>query len=482
LADDLAAAVKPDSRRTVLYVGGIPLNSEFKVRRLQAQIAPESFSFDDPQIRGLIFDSTGDLNKITSRANLAKWLRAKTSPAAQRGIIILIRVRAQQVGLAQNLVSSLGKAGPNVIVRSGSAWSRIAEDIARYDCGPAQNMSLQIVDGNDQPAILDPELACLLRRAFWDFSKLKLTIETGGLSKADGIWKVEATAADNDLRSPFVVKCGDVKPIGMQIRTYRDVVADRVPYRGCAPLCIERSIQGDTKQLAVSRFVEHATRLDHLVLTSDTAAVVRSIYTRLLSRWRENPSLKSVSPFRESIPAWLWHKYIAELTPTYDELVSSGRGPLLEPKDLLDKLDKIPQSVRPYCRAHDDLNLRNVFICEGRAEAVLIDFTRAQYRPLSKDCVRLDVGLGFDRELHLSQPIPDAVLEDFYTGDLFSISLSHVLRGATAAHRLKAVEAIRSQFLHEADVAGFNLREEYSVAIAAELLWLPRIQVRRDNC
>jgi hypothetical protein len=183
-----------------------------------------------------------------------------------------------------------------------------------------------------------------------------------------------------------------------------------------------------------------------------------------------------VKPFREFLPENMWARYRPGLQATYNKITADGVWIPPTPDDLLSRLDDFPEEERPYCRAHDDLNLRNVFICDGHREAVLIDFTRAARRPLSHDCARLDVGLAFDVELNAGQPLETDVLENFYTGDLFSISLEHTLRGGPAVKRLSAISAIRTQLLEDARAAKFDPRQEYRIAIAAELLYHARSQ------
>jgi hypothetical protein len=287
----------------------------------------------------------------------------------------------------------------------------------------------------------------------------------------DGIWRVEADSTDDELRSPFVVKCGPRESIDMQVRTYRDVVADRVPFRGCAPLCLERSVAGHRKRLSVSRFVERAERLDSLLLKPDCVdpgAIIRRIYSGPLHRWRAKPQKRTLKLLEEFLPSRVRKRYGNGLRATHGALPV---GSALSPGDLFKVLASLPPKEVPVCRAHDDLNFRNVFVADGGGEIILIDFTRAVVKPLSQDIARMDVGLAFDDELNAEQPIADDILEAYYAQNLFSISLPHSVRGRGARARLLAIEALRNQMLVEADAQDYDATTEYKVAIIAGLFY-----------
>ena len=83
----------------------------------------------------------------------------------------------------------------------------------------------------------------------------------------------------------------------------------------------------------------------------------------------------------------------------------------------------------------------------------------------------MDVGLAFDDELNAEQPIDDEVLEAYYAGNPFSISLLHVVKGRSARTRLAAVEALRHRMLVEASALQYDPTVEYKIALVAGLLY-----------
>jgi hypothetical protein len=165
------------------------------------------------------------------------------------------------------------------------------------------------------------------------------------------------------------------------------------------------------------------------------------------------------------------------LRRTCRKLEAAGYTALLSPGQILRVLRLIPEMAVPVCRAHDDLNFRNVFVAHGPGDVVLIDFTRASIRPLSRDIARLDVGLAFDPELNSAQALPDDVLQDFFAHDLFAISLAHVVAGDSAGPRLRAIQTLRRRMIVEARSVGYDPALEYRVAVITELLY----QAKRAN-
>jgi hypothetical protein len=334
-----------------------------------------------------------------------------------------------------------------------------------------------IIDG---PTHLDQEAAMLLRRAFADFDSIELTALDGGRSAITGIWRVEAKSRDAELRSPFVAKCGPRDTISQQVDTYRDVVADRVPYRGCAPLCLERSVAGFSQRLAVSRFVERAARLDEVLIKPDhpdVQGLIQGIFTGPLHRWRAAVEQRNVKLVWQFLPRNPLASYGYGLRRTRKALEAQGKT-VPKPSALIKRLIDLPKIDAPICRAHDDLNFRNVFVGEGGEEIILIDFTRAIKRALSKDVARMDVGLAFDDELNDAQPISDDVLWEYFTGDLFSISLRHAVDGQAAYSRLAAITSLRRFVLIEADDHSYDPRQEYRVAVICGLLYEAKRQTK----
>jgi hypothetical protein len=423
--------------------------------------------------RAIVF-VTGDLKNDLDRAALVAWTRKNLRKALDRGVGCFVAVHQDQVHLARQTLTA-SEETKRAVVRPADA-EVIAQSCLRLEPGPFPNGMVEI----DCEDILEADTEMLLRRAFPEFDRITLVPLTGGRSAIDGIWRVDAQSSDRELRSPFVVKCGPREAIDMQVRTYRDVVADRVPFRGCAPLCLDRSVAGFSKRLSVSRFVEKAYQLDELIIKPNcpnVSSLIEKIYTGPLHRWRATIQWQSVALIWQFLPRDVQGKYGYGLRITRKKLASSGIS-VAQPAKMIKRLRDLPKQNAPMCRAHDDLNFRNVFVAEGGSEIILIDFTRAVVRPLSKDIARMDVGFAFDDALNEQQPIAGDILLDCFTGDLFSISLRHVVRGKGAQARLAAIEALRRHILTEAETHGYDPRLEYKVAIISNLLYEAKRQTK----
>ena len=462
----------------MLFVGKIPESDEFTARGLSLRSASDAQDVAHSDVRAVVV-VVSDFEKIESRQLLRKHLQHYALEAALQGALVILAVPKDNIASALESAKqyapmlaqwekSFGVSIRQLEVMAGDKWASIAELSARYDCGSSQNAGLKIHSAGSAPLNLDPEVEGLLRRAFHDFESIRLQAETGGKSKVDGVWKVEAEG--DEKASPFIVKCGPAPAIEVHINTYADVVADRVPYRGCTPVCLDRCVRGATRRLIVSRFIENAERLDEAVLNRDVQPAVESIFSQVLDRWRRNPPWAKVQLWPEFLPKARRVSYKRGLSRTYSKLIARGEAPL-DPKLIFKTLALLPVEARPYPRAHDDLNIRNVFVSGQPGEPVLIDFTRSAKRPMSHDVSRLDVGLGFDSILHDAQPLPESVLMSIYGGDLFQLSLEHVTHGKVAKHRLDAIFALRRGILEDGARVKYDLREEYAVAICVGLLY-----------
>jgi hypothetical protein len=450
------------SERSRVIVAGALDAAPFEARELTVAAADPDLTAD---VRALVYVA-GDLSVDEERVRLVQFARRNLVPALDRGVAFVVATDKDQRNLAKSTLANTDRFERTAIVTSDSQV--VAQACLMHDPGPFPDLQLSI-----EPSIGHAEIETLFRRAFRGFQRLTLAPLTGGRSTADGVWRVEAEASDKELRSPFVVKCGPERQIAQQLDTYRDVVADRIPFRGCAPICRERSIAGSTRQLSVSRFVENADRLDTVLADPscpNVAELIERIYSGPLHRWRSISEKRTVSIFRQFISRNQEARYAEGLGRTFQKLEANGED-ISDPATILSRLKALPKMEVPMCRAHDDLNIRNVFVTHVVGEIVLIDFTRAIVRPLSRDVARLDVGLAFDVELNEIQELNEPLLIEFFTHDLFAISLPHVVMGHTTRARLAAIQALRHRLLQEADVLKYDPALEYKVAVITELLY-----------
>ena len=452
----------PDLNRVL--VQGTLSPDPFEERQLQAN--PYTGQPLQSDIRALVY-LAGDLMQAQDRASLVAWVRKNVRKALDHGAGCFVCAIAGQENLAKQTLDVSEETRPAEVVSAKPA--EIAQRCLRWNPGPAPKVGLTVQSSD----ALEPDTELLLKRAFRDFDEITLKRLTGGRSAVEGVWRVDAKANDLELRSPFVVKCGPRISIDKQVNTYRDVVADRVPYRGCAPLCLERSVSGFSKRLSVSRFVEDAKRLDEIILDPNhpnVESLIGKIYEGPLHRWRSTTVWRQINftgAFLGSDPLRYFGYGVAQAR----RKLAAQKVSTSTLRANLKRLKAVPRTSAPICRSHDDLNFRNVFVASEGGEIILIDFTRAVEKPLSMDVARMDVGFAFDDELNNYHRISDDILINYFTGDLFSISLPHLVSGRGAKSRLTAIEALRRRILKEADALSYDPRVEYKIAIIAGLLY-----------
>lgn len=471
------------ARRTVVVDGRVG-RKEFLARDLTCVHFDKLAQLQDASVRAIIFTVPGIDDQ--QRTAFAQKLRRLGKTAAEGGALVVVLAARAHLGTVQRVADHVGGytfaqmtsggarlTQPQVLVLPSDEVARAAEAVARHDPGPAENPALKITDQSPGVGSRDEETNRLLRRAFSEFEEITIHRLTGGLS-GDGVWRVQPRHADREVRTPFIVKCGLMSDMDEHIETYRDFVADRIPFRGCAPLCFERCVRGSMRRLAVTRFIEHADPLDEAARDHDVVQAIASIYEKTMVRWRTVLDQANLQLFEEYLPKVMWdERYREALDLNYRRLRRRGAR-LLTPTQLASRLYKRPAVHCPLVRAHNDLNIRNVFVCGRHSEAVLIDFTSAKKRPLAFDIARLDVGLGFDDGLHQHQPIASDVLVALYADDPFRWSLAKMWTATAARHRLDGIFHLRARLLEEAHGAAYDVTEEYTVALCSSLLWYAR--------
>lgn len=461
-----------NNRPVVYVVGGKLVADSFLDRGLtMATASPGVEPALQSDARAVVFVA-GDLGGEDDR-HLARWAARTVKPALDRGTACMVITGVGQEGRARMVLAA---ADPHGRIEIRDSINGIAHSALLHDPGAFPGPT-PVVHAPRRPR-LSEELELLLKRAFHQFQEVRLTHLPGGRSGAQ-VWRVECVSADRDVSSPFVVKFGPRAKIREELGTYRNAVADRIPFRGCAPICVERSVEGSTNQVLVSRFVERAERLDILLKQEkalDAEALVSGIYDGPLHRWRSHTTTATLKLFDE-----LCDRHVRSSTrglrATWLRLGGNDSG-LPPPTDLIAKLSAVEWADVPICHAHDDLNLRNVFVAEPQSDVVLIDFTRSKKRPLSRDIARLDVALGFDVELQGSSTLPNDLLEEFYAANHFRPSLLHPSDCPKGQARLEMVQALRRRMVFEARRESYDPTVEYSVAVAAELLYHAR---RKDQ-
>lgn len=456
-----------NSRSTVYAFNGSAAADPFVSRGLMlVHVASNDEPVLEPDARAVLFMG-GDFASADENRLLSKWAARTVRHALDRGAACLVVVQPGQDGRARELLQGADRDGRVRIAQSVDAAAQLA---LLHEPGAYPGAVPAIVPAG----ACTEEAELLLKRAFHQFERVELETLPGGRSGAH-VWRADCQSADRDLSSPFVVKFGPRARIGEELNTYRDAVADRIPFRGCAPICVERSVEGSAGQVLVSRFVEDAVRLDTLLVEGRAPLaehLVTGIYDGPLHRWRRNTTRADLRLFHELCNAHVRSK--PEKLQDVWQRQGGAKARLPSPRTVFKQLSAITLAGVPVCQAHDDLNLRNIFVAQPGSDVILIDFTRSKRRPLSRDIARLDVALGFDTDLQDASPLEADLLLEFYAADHFRVSLLHPSHCPRGKARLDLIQALRRRMVLEARREGYDPPVEYSVALASELLYHAR--------
>lgn len=272
----------------------------------------------------------------------------------------------------------------------------------------------------------------LLQRAFNEFSRVTLTSQKGGRSKDCNVWKIEA-CRDSQECEPFVAKAGRLVDLQTEFDIYRAFVRDYVPFPFRAPVLEAKFIKGATRALIVSAFVGRSQRLDeYLATASNPELVMVSLFEGALRKWRRavSPLHVSLGYFyvdqqREALKLNPKDALAKSLLPDPKRLSSSfdnarkKTASLPSPSELWEKLENEPKIDYYICRAHGDLNVRNVFVRWNSIDTILIDFSHSGVREsLARDPAKLETSIALNVADKTGRRLSHAALRKLYKGHL----------------------------------------------------------------
>lgn len=332
---------------------------------------------------------------------------------------------------------------------------RIAQECALHRPGPVPNDTL-VIDAHEERALpKSPEDDLLLRRAFSDFDRIRLTSLDGGKSGA-GLTRVDAFRADGSRSQPFVAKLGVAKRIADEIDATRKLVVDYVPFRHRPPIAVERCVRGPSKRMMTSMFVE-AERLDEFLRHENADGIVRSLLSGPLRTWRSEPI---------SLELALGNAYTKyRLLPSnLSRLGGIAPAGFPGPEELIAEIQDLPVRKVRVCPSHGDLHVWNIFITDTR-EVVLIDFAAADREPThaARDFATLDVSLMFYIEPLKERPFAEDVLRRQYEDTARALPAPE--GDLVHHHRIEMLRDLR----YEAQRCCLS-PDEYRIAVACALL------------
>jgi hypothetical protein len=316
--------------------------------------------------------------------------------------------------------------------------SELARIIRTSDPGLMANHNLHLQGFGTLEGERHRSAEILLRRAFSDCDRIALTSLDGGRSEDCSVWKVEAHRG-NECCEPFVAKFAKRQTLEDENSTWNQHVLDFVPFPFRAPPVDERFVKGATYGLLVSRLASRSQRFDEYVgSVKSTELTIVSLLDGALRNWRRNTNAKDAQLGRiyalaadESEQTHQSHQRQGRIRKS----ILPGRTRLQDAYQLALKRDlqvpspdalwqlllDLPSIQYRECKAHGDLNARNVFVRWNAVDIILIDFSHAgDNGPLSRDPSRLEVSLAFDVATvsHKVKEEPEGKVTRTYVGSM----------------------------------------------------------------
>jgi len=410
----------PDELQTVVQVLGLNVTEVRDAKRIDAKAA---------DLFAVFVSAVGaDAAKAESRL-----LRLSTMHIPDYGV--LLGVASIDPGEAFKLQNTLLHKAKAHIAALGLTSKDFAQVLRSHQPGPPASTTLtQPLAGHVQSDYGDQHRddydsdVILLQRAFNGFKNVTLTPQKGGRSKDCKVWKIEATR-ETDACEPFVAKAARREDLQSELETYRAFVRDSVPFPFRAPILEGRFVKGSTRAVLISAFVGRSQRLDEYLSTaSNPELVMVSLFEGALGKWRRGAISNHGSLGRFYVEQQKVAKECGAsdamaksllpdpegLAPTF-EIARKADASVIEPSTIWSILAKLPEMDYFVCRAHGDLNVRNVFVRWNSIDTILIDFSHSGIKEsVARDPAKLETSISLNVCNNDDEHIPEDILRKLY--------------------------------------------------------------------
>ena len=106
------------------------------------------------------------------------------------------------------------------------------------------------------------------------------------------------------------------------------------------------------------------------------------------------------------------------LVPTFENARESDSS-IFRPSELLSRLENSSETDYYVCRAHGDLNVRNVFVRWNSIDTILIDFSHSGIKEsLARDPAKLETSISLNVCNKEGRQIPEDILRKLYRSPL----------------------------------------------------------------
>jgi hypothetical protein len=429
----------PDQLQKVVQVLGLSITEVRDVKRIDAKAA---------DLFAVFISAVGaDAAKAESRL-----LRLSTMHIPDYGV--LLGVASTDPSEAFKLQNTLLHKAQVKIAALGLTSDDFAQALRSHHPGPpaSPNLTLPFAGhvqsdyGENHRDDYDSDVI-LLQRAFNGFKNVTLTPQKGGRSRDCKVWKIEASR-ETDACEPFVAKAARQEDLQNEFETYRAFVRDFVPFPFRAPILEDRFVKGSTRAVLISAFVGRSQRLDEYLSTaSNPELVMVSLFEGALGKWRRGAKgnrgslghfyVEQQKAAKESSASDAMAKSLLPdpegLVPTYEN-VRNADAAIFNPLKIWSMLDSLPITDYYVCRAHGDLNVRNIFVRWNSMDTVLIDFSHSGINEsLARDPAKLETSIGLNVCNKENKQIPESILRKLYQSPLLPPRDFVVLDGRTDA-------------------------------------------------
>jgi hypothetical protein len=347
--------------------------------------------------------------------NPAEVEPGKQMPLMRQGLIGALETEKFPVSGGESTSATM--LTPSVhVLRGPNAWEEVVEFLQKYPPGHAPNsdLELKVWDIKSNEITLDLEDMQIVRRSFWNCSKLTLVENQEGRS---GVltFRAYATRAGDPAGTgrpyEYFVKVGNREQISKEYRAYRQNALEHIPYHLGPRLRMDRCALGPSRGIIACDYVNGAEKLRDCAKEGRAVPIIANLFNTTMRTWRDNAILVDhpLSQFlKDRMP---------EKIPRRRQAKIKKLGQTHTAKQLSEMVQSLESSPVMVGFVHGDLHALNVLV--RGSDAIVIDFEKAEDRaPLLLDLASLESGLfvdGFIREGRSSEDLLRSV-ECLYTG------------------------------------------------------------------
>lgn len=280
-------------------------------------------------------------------------------------------------------------------------YSTFAQTLASHDSGRSPKLDLNIDDENE---LLEETHKVLLKRSFSDCESIVVRKMSQGRSAT--VVTVYPTYQYPPLCGhplPYIAKFDNCCKITKEISYYNDYVIRHIPFNLRPGIDISRCINDCNIGVIVANLADRTISLLEAIKRGAGPQALHSLFEEALENWFHNAKPEFTHPYLSLQPInfnstdeksternrFRMRKFQSEVFKQ-----ASKYDSVLEPFDLLERIQNIPCNSYLSGITHRDLHTKNVLV-KG-SDAIVIDYAKTNEGPVLLDMATLDVSIAFD--------------------------------------------------------------------------------------